>query len=456
MAMTAPGQTAGVSLFIDPLIDGLGIGRTDISTAYLAGTLAGASAMPLIGRLVDRHGPRVVMLGIGVVFGAILLALSAVTGIVGLTAGFVGIRMTGQGALSLVATTTVAYWFDRRRGLALGISGSVGMAGISLAPVAIERLISEVGWRQAWALEGAAVWAVVVPLALFGIRNRPADVGQYVDGEPPAANRQGGKGGKEGKGGKGGNDDTAGSDAPLDGADSGNGEKGDGSWHLRAALRTGMFWAVAACLAASSMLTTGLNFHQIGLLGERGLTPVEAAANFLPQTAAALIAAFVAGVLVDRISPKAVLGAAMAILAAAVLGVRLVEPGWSALAFGFLLGASGGILRSVEAAAYPRYFGTGHLGAIRGSAHTVTVAASAFGPVAVSLGRDLTGDYAPVLAALAVLPAAAALAVLLAPEPGHRGNGRGRKRIGRADGADGIAEPDQPDPVIPPQQDPDG
>ncbi|MEU7317203.1 MFS transporter [Streptomyces sp. NPDC007083] len=385
MVMTAPGQTAGVSVFIDPLITDLGVSRTQISTAYLTGTLVGACAMPLVGRSIDRYGPRRVIAVIGAVFGAILLALSFVTGVVGLTAGFVGIRMAGQGALSLVATTTVAYWFDRRRGLALGVTSAVGTAGISLAPVLVERLVSELGWRQAWAVEGIAVWAIVLPLAMFGIRNRPADVGHHVDGVGPA--------------------DEAATDAPLTG------------WPLRKALRTGMFWAVAACLAASSMLTTGLNFHQIALLGERGLTPVESAANFLPQTAAALIATLAAGALVDRLPPKAILTAAMAILACSLLAARVVSPGWTAIGYGILLGTSNGLLRAVEAATYPRFFGTAHLGAIRGSAHTITIAASAFGPLAISLGHDMTGHYGTALLALVLLPAAAALTVLLAREP---------------------------------------
>ncbi|WP_251076327.1 MFS transporter [Streptomyces sp. ISL-12] len=385
MAMTAPGQTTGVSVFIDPLIADLGVSRTQVSTAYLTGTLVGACAMPLVGRAIDRYGPRRVIGAVGAAFGAILLALSFVTGLVGLTAGFIGIRMAGQGALSLVATTTVAYWFDRRRGLALGITSAVGTAGISLAPVLFERLVADHGWRQAWAIEGIAVWAIVIPLALFGIRNRPADLGQHVDGITPQ-------------------DDSA-ADAPLTG------------WTLRQALRTSAFWAVAACLSASSMLTTGLNFHQIGLLGERGLTPAEAAANFLPQTAAALLATLAAGALIDRLPPKAVLIAAMTVLACATLAARFIHPGWTAIAYGILLGASNGLLRAVESATLPRYFGTAHLGAIRGSAHTVTIAASAFGPLAVSIGHDLTGHYGTALLVLAVLPAVAALAAAAARTP---------------------------------------
>ncbi|MDB1089856.1 MFS transporter [Streptomyces sp. ACA25] len=385
--MTAPGQTHGISVIIDPLMADLEISRTQISTAYLIGTLVGACAMPMVGRAIDTYGPRLVMAAVGAVFGGVLLALTTVSGIVGLTVGFVGIRMAGQGALSLVATTTVAYWFERRRGFALGIVGAVGTAGISLTPVLFERLVSATGWREAWAIQGLAVWAIVLPIALWGIRNRPADVGQHIDGTPPR-------------------DPATATDALT-------------GWTLRAALRTGMFWVIVTCMATGSMLGTGLSFHQIDLLGERGLSATEAAANFLPQTAAVLVITLGAGALLDRLSPKVVLCGAMLTLAAGVLAAMYVTPGWSALAYGLILGSSGGMMRAVESAAVPRYFGTAHLGAIRGCAHTAVIGASALGPLAVSVGYDLSGGYTTALPFFAALPLLVAVAALLvrAPRP---------------------------------------
>lgn len=159
LALTAPGQTAAISAFVDPLIHGLGVSRSLVSGAYMVGTLAGACAMPLLGRLIDRHGPRRVMAVIAVAFGVVLMALSAVSGIVGLTAGFVGIRMLGQGALNLTATTAVAVYIERRRGLAQGITSAVGAAGISLAPVALAGLVAEHGFRMVWFVEGLVICA---------------------------------------------------------------------------------------------------------------------------------------------------------------------------------------------------------------------------------------------------------------------------------------------------------
>src|SRR5882672_8438980 len=69
--MTLPGQTAGVSVFFDPITSDLGISRTWASTAYAAGTLAGILPAPLIGRWIDRRGPR---LTAAIIAGALALA----------------------------------------------------------------------------------------------------------------------------------------------------------------------------------------------------------------------------------------------------------------------------------------------------------------------------------------------------------------------------------------------
>ena len=139
------------------------------------------------------------------------------------------------------------------------------------------------------------------------------------------------------------------------------------------------------------MLGTAVAFHLIDLLGERGLSSTEAAANFLPQTVAALLATLAVGV--------------------------VVVPGWSAIGFGVLIGASGGAIRTLEAGAFPRYFGTTHLGAIRGVVAAVSVGSTAFGPVLFALVQDATGGYGAALAGSAVLPLLVAVAAIISPMP---------------------------------------
>ena len=254
LAMTGPGQTNGVSVFVDPMMADLSLTRSQVSGAYLVGTLLGAVAMPAVGRLFDARGARTAMTLVGGAFGFALTAMAGVVGLVSLVIGFVGIRALGQGGLSLVATTAPAPWFRRRRGTAIGVVAAVGGAGISLIPLIGERLVAVLGWRWAWVALAVLVWVVVLPIARRGIIDRPADVGQQVDG--------------------------------------GTAEEADASAAAEVAftrpqaVRTAMFWAVAGAVAATGMIGTGLAFHQIDLLGAQGLTPVEAAANFLPQSVA--------------------------------------------------------------------------------------------------------------------------------------------------------------------------
>lgn len=384
LALTAPGQTAAISAFVDPLISGLHISRSVVSGAYMIGTLTGACAMPLLGRYIDRYGARRVMVGVALGFATVLMALAAVNGIVGLTAGFVGLRMLGQGALNLTATTAVAVYIERRRGLAQGITSAVGAAGISLAPVALEGLVAGHGFRTVWFAEGVVICAVVIPLALFGLPHRPLPM--------RAPERR--------------SAESAGRDVlpPVD-------------WTRGQAMHTAMFWVIAGGVAVVSLLGTALNFHQISVLGERGLSPTEAAANFLPQTVAGLAATLLTGYLADRVSDKILIIAALAVLTGALVAAGYVTPGWSAIGYGMAIGVAGNSFRTLEATAFPSCFGLAHIGAIRGVVHTLTVAGSAFGPVLLSLGHAWAGSYRPVLLALTALPLAAIVFAAAAKKP---------------------------------------
>lgn len=384
LALTAPGQTAAVSVFVDPILHDLGVSRSAVSTAYLIGSLAGAFVMPYLGRLIDRFGPRRIMAAVAACFGAILVAGSAAAEIIGLTAAFIGIRVGGQGALGLVATTTVAVYVHRRRGFAIGVSSAIGTAGISLAPILLERLVATSDWRTVWVWEGVAVWLLVIPAALLLLPRRPPGRDAVPDAASSAQHRGA---------------------LPLV------------DWTLAQAARTGMFWVVTGGVAACALVATGLNFHQVSLLGERGLSATEAAATFLPQTIAGLVTSFGLGWLADRFSDRLLIMITMLLLAAATVGAGWVTPGVTAVLYGIALGACGNGIRTLEAVAFPRCFGLRHLGAIRGLVHSVGVGASAFGPLLVALGRDHSASYRPILFALTVLPLVVVLAAVLVRTP---------------------------------------
>ncbi len=390
LGMSGPGQTVGISVFIDPMMAALELTRSEVSTAYLVGTLIGSFALPRLGRVIDDRGARLAMALVGGLFGVMLAGMAGVVGLITLGIGFTGIRMLGQGALTLVSTTAVAPWFDRRRGFAMGVTTAVGSALLSLIPLLSNRIIGEFGWRWAWVAMAFIVWVVILPIALRGMIDRPSDVGQRPDGDAPL--------GVEAQ--------QAADEAVF-----------WGSFTRSEAMRAPMFWAVVGAVAATGMIGTGLAFHQIDLLGEQGLTAAQAAANFIPQTVAALTTTLAVGSLVDRIAAKWVLAGSMGLLAGAMLAVPFVTPGLAAIGYGMAVGAAGSAARALEAASFPKLFGLRHVGSIRGVVSAVGAASTAFGPLALSIGRDLTGSYVQVLLWLLLIPIAVTLVGLVAKVP---------------------------------------
>lgn len=386
-SLTGPGQTIGVSVFVDHFIADLGLTRSEVAAAYLAGTLIGSLALPKVGLWIDRTGVRNAMTAIGIAFGAALVLMSGVNSLVVLAVGFTFIRLLGQGSLTLVSTVAVTHWFDRRRGLALGIMTTLVGALMALVPVASNALIGAVGWRVTWLILAGIVWAVVVPIARLGMIDRPAVVGQLVDGPRRLAVRE---------------EDVA---PPPRSAD------------RREALATPAFWVAVSVLSVQSMLVTGLNFHQISLLGEAGLTAGEAALMFLPQVLGATVAGLLFGVLSDRYRGGPVLGATMGLLAVCLWLASDLGSSATVVVYAVVLGAAGGSSRSAGAAILPRWFGPGHIGSIAGIATFAAVAASAAGPLALSVARDAAGDYGSAALMFVVVPLAVGLVSLLLRDP---------------------------------------
>lgn len=377
-ALSAPGQTQGLSPFTDPLINELNLDRTSLSISYLIATLVGASTMPAFGRALDRFGAKNIIFFIGLALVLVLLATSFVSDIFGLTAGYIGLRMFGQGALILASTTLVARTVRYRPGLALGLSGAIGSAGISIAPVGVERLISLSDLSTTWRIEAVVVAVVIFPLILFLPKDQKS------------------------------NSEVNESDEALD---------SKLSHSASYAYRTAMFWVFAGAGFVAGMMATGLSFHLISILGAQGLTSLEAASNFVPQTFAYILATLALGAIVDKTDPRLGVVISMLALAGAMLMLPYVHPGTSAIFFGVLLGLSQGALKGVEAAGFLRYFGRANIGQIRGVATGISLASSSLGPLYFAIGLQAGGSYLQVSAWGSLLPLAIVLLSLVAKKP---------------------------------------
>lgn len=378
MMMTTPGQTLGVSVFLDRIIADLGVSRSFVSLLYTVGTVMGSFVLPFVGRFIDRRGPRAAVIVIAALFALSCGYMGLVRNVAMLLLGFVLVRGLGQGSLSLVSQHVVNLWFVRRRGLAVGMTG-LGMAvATAVFPMVIEALIGSYGWREAYALLGLVVAVTILPVGALLFRSRPESFGLTPDGAAPLA-------------------------APPQ-------ARPDVEYTLGQARRTRTFWLFVAGNTLVSVLTTALIFHHFSIMAADGVDSAVAARVFIPLGAMSAGANLVAGALMDRVPPRFLLGG-MLLAQAATLALATVMGPSLVLVYGALLGATMGIKGGVQGSVYAYYFGRAHLGSIMSTASTVGVVGTAAGPLLFALTQAATGSYHPVLlgsAAAAVLVAGVA------------------------------------------------
>lgn len=369
LVATSPGQTYLVSLFNLPIRRELGLSATEISGAYMAATLGSASLMAWIGKSSDRLGPGRLMLMAAFGLGLASLWMSQVASLWMLVVGFFGIRLCGQGALSLGSGHALAMWFERRLGVAEGIRLTVFGLGMASLPAAAALCIDRFGWRTTWPILGLGAAVSVIALVLTVHKDRPEDMGQTLDGDPTP-------------------DTTLDPDGPS--------KEVEAVWGftLNEALRSPAFWAVVLASMNSAMIGTALLFHVQPLAVSVGMDESSAARLIGTFAVVSTSLFFVAGSLSDRVRP----GFVFATVAALISGACLVHV-WATGATGLtlawtMLGIGSALQMTTSAPTLARCFGRAHHGAIRGMQTTVSVAGSAIGPLVLGLSADLSGDFA--------------------------------------------------------------
>lgn len=346
--MTTPGQTVGVSAFIDHIAADLGLPRGEVMLLYSAGTLLGILPAPLIGRLVDRHTPRRSIGAIVLAVGAACALLSVVTGPWSLAAGFALLRGSAIGGLSLVSTLMVTYWFERFRGRAIAIAMMGLAAGGLVVPPLAEGITAAFGWRAAYLALGAGVVTIMLPLGLLCFRNRPQTYGMAPDlgrtsfrEHVPSV------------------DDLT----------------------LSEAMRTRIFWYLLLIGILANAVGTALLLDHLRALQAAGLTRPAAVSLLGVVTVVQALAMLAGGWLIDRFGARRVGMMSIALLVLAI-GLLMTVPGLIAgVAYAVAFGAMLGVMYVVPSAGLAEYFGTRHLGSIRGITSMVGVMGAAAGPL---------------------------------------------------------------------------
>lgn len=404
--MSVPGQTMGVSVYTNHLLASLPIDRVQLSFAYLLGTMSSAFLLPMVGRLLDRLGARVLGTAASVCLALALLFLAASPGLLHFLVrctpfpaqwiafvlafvGFLGIRHFGQGQLTVIGRTMIGRWFERRRGLVFGISGFFVAFGFGVAPMVLNHLIMDFGWQRSLAvLAGILLLLAVFSWATF--RNSPEECGLVIDGRrvsAPQARRH-----------------PAGPAQPFTAREAG---------------RTATFWIFNLGLMGQALIVSAVTFHMGRIAQLDRMTAAHAFSVFLPIAVISTTSELSCGVISDRVPLKYLLAFMQFGLCLGLFGMHqyTTAPGYVMAAIGF--GISNGLYSLLTGAAWPRLFGRVHLGAIAGLSMGGIVAASSLGPFLFSLGQAESGSFEGVMLLVMLLPATVFAASFFANPPAH-------------------------------------
>lgn len=394
MAIAVTARTA-FSLLMPPLIDEFGWNRGLTAGAFSFGFGVSAFLSPIIGRAIDRYGPRpIIESGVALMTAGLLFApwISSPWHLY-LTLGL----LVGAGANFMSFTAQSLYlpnWFVRQRAFAISVAFSgVGVGALLLLPW-LQSLIEHHGWRTACTSMGVLVLLILAPINLFVWRSPQSlgllpDGAKSVDGASVAAKQSN----------------------IVDVAWAST------HWTLSRALRTARFWWIALGYACALFAWYAVQVHQTQYLSEIGFAPLQAAWALGLVSVVAIPGQIGLGALSDRIGREWVWTAGCAGFAgcyAALIALHFFPSPWLLYLMVFSQGFLGYALTSVMGPIVAEIFEGPHYGAIFGTLTIALIGGGAVGPWVTGLVHDATGSYQLAFVAAIGLCAISAGAIWLA------------------------------------------
>jgi MFS family permease len=359
-------------VFVKPLHAEFGWSREAISAGFGIAAMTVAAASPVLGRLLDRFGPRIVILPCMTIFGLSFASLGLLTPHLPHFYGtFLVLGAVGNGTTQMGYSRAVSSWFDRRRGLALAlVMAGVGSGAMVFPPVA-QALIDAYGWRAAYFVLGGVILLLGVPMTALFVREHPA----------------------------------AGIRTQAASAEAGVFE----------GVRSRPFAIIIATLVLVSVSTNGAIAHLMPMLTDRGVAAGAAAFAISALGLSSFAGRLATGALLDRFFGPKLAMYLFAVSAAGILLLTQAASSWMGVAAAVLVGVGVGAEADVTPYLLTRYFGLRSFSTLYGLTWTAYAVAGAAGPVMMGKVFDATGSYAALLSGLSVATLCAAVLMRMLP-----------------------------------------
>jgi MFS family permease len=356
----AYGTLFSFGVFLKPLSTELGWTRAMTSGAYSLNYLLIGLLGIVMGRLNDRFGPRIIMVGCGFFLGLGYLLMSQISAIWQLYL-FYGVMVgIGMSAVFIPASSTVARWFSKRRGLMTGIIVlGHGMCLIIMSSLG-SHLISSYGWRISYLIVGI-IAALVILLAAQFLRRDPSQVGQLPDGE---------SGGEL----KGLIPDARG-------------------FSLREATHIRQFWMLCALFFCHGVGQQGVMVHIVPYATDLGISGITVSNILAVIGGLFIVGTVVMGSVIDRVGNKPTLIIVLISVTAVLFWLAVARGLWVFYLLAAIFGFSFGGMVTVQSPIVAELFGLRAHGSILGAVIFVLTIGCAIGPLLAGCLFDMTGGY---------------------------------------------------------------
>ena len=347
-------------VLFNPLITEFGWSRASLSgAASMAFLLMGFLGIG-VGRLNDRFGPRMLMTVSGVFFGLGYLLMSGLKEIWQLYLFFGIIFGIGLSTVDVIALSTIARWFVRKRGIVTGIVKVGTGAGQMTIPFLVSVLITHYGWRNSCLSIGVAVLVILVAVAQL-LRRDPGSMGLFPDGDTEAA-------------ANGAVPDTEG-------------------LCLSEALRTRHFWTLCAGKLAIVFCLMTVMVHIVPFAHEIKVSATRAASVLSTIGGVSMAGRFISGLAIDRIGSKRVMIFSFVLLIAGLLWLQITTELWMLYLFALVYGVAHGGFFTSFSPIVAEFFGIKSHGALFGITMFSGTFGGAMGPVMAGYVFDISGGY---------------------------------------------------------------
>jgi len=381
--------TGTFSIFVKPLAEEFGWSRGSISLAFSIVAFMIAFFAPVLGILIDRFGPRKVILTGAVVFGGGFCSfwfLSA--SLWHLYASYLVTAFGGACLTSLPFATIISRWFTQQRGIALGLMGTGVFLGGMYAPPLVTSIITTVGWRWAYVTLGLIIWVVAIPLASLLLIDHPQQKGLQPFGERD----------KERSTERDSNPSHLTSSRNLT---------------LAQARKTTAFWCMAVSFSLLSAVSHACITHFAPLLTDQGLSPQQAASALMLLSAMGVLGRIIAGYLVDRFPAHLVAAGLFLGMVIGLVAAFSAQDITLALVFAAMVGLGFGAETDLMPYLIAHHFGLSSFGRIFGWIYGAFAFGGMAGPLLMGKVFDATSSYD--LALTVLIPATILSAGLMLP-----------------------------------------